>query len=96
MLSQNIFGASGNEFLGWVQFARFAENQNPESGIRKKPLPNAEWLWSLVIRVRKLSESCSLQTDLKLDSLSFLTLITKLQSHLAFGMGFIWIPDSRF
>ena len=34
MLSQNIFGASGNEFLGWVQFARFAENQNPESGIR--------------------------------------------------------------
>ena len=31
MLIQNIFGASGNEFLGWVQFARFAENQ--ESGI---------------------------------------------------------------
>ena len=30
MLSQNIFGASGNEFLGWIQFARFAENQNPE------------------------------------------------------------------
>ena len=32
MLIQNIFVASGNEFLGWVQFARFAENQ--ESGIR--------------------------------------------------------------
>ena len=49
-----------------------------------------------MIRVRKLSESGSLQTDLKLDSLNFLTLITKLQSHLAFGVGFIWIPDSRF
>ena len=39
MLIFNIFGASGNEFLGWVRFARFAENQesgirNPESGIR--------------------------------------------------------------
>ena len=35
MLIQNIFGACGNEFLGWVQFARFAENpgiRNPESG----------------------------------------------------------------
>ena len=40
MLIQNIFVASGNEFLGWVQFARFAENL--ESGIRKKPLPNTE------------------------------------------------------
>ena len=28
------------------------------------------------------------QNDLKLDSLSFLTLITNLQSHLAFGVGF--------
>jgi len=36
------------------------------------------------------------QTDLKLDSLSFLTLITKLQSHSAFGVGFIWILDSGF
>ena len=47
MLIQNIFGACGNEFLGWVQFARFAENQesgiwNLESGIQKKPSPNAE------------------------------------------------------
>ena len=39
----------------------------------------------LVIRVRKLSASCPIKghytenTDLKLDSLSFLTLITKLQ-----------------
>ena len=43
----------------------------------------------LVIRVRKLSESGSIsghytgKTDLKLDSLSFLTLIAKLQSHSA-------------
>ena len=94
MLSQNIFGASGNEFLGWVQFARFAENQ--ESRIRKKPSLNAGWLWSLVIRVRKLCESGSLQTDLNVDSLSFLTLITKLQSHSAFGLGFIWILYSGF
>ena len=32
------------------------------------------------------------QTDLKLDSLSFLTLITKLQSHSAFD---VRIPDFR-
>ena len=44
---------------------------------------------SLVIRVRKLSESGSIynnktgKTDFKLSSRSFLTLITKLQSHLA-------------
>ena len=40
MLIKNIFGASGNDFLGWVQCARFAENQ--ECGIRKKPTLNAE------------------------------------------------------
>ena len=46
----------------------------------------------IVIRVRKLSESRSNilghytgQNDLKRDVLSFLRLITKLQSHLAFG-----------
>ena len=45
--------------------------------------PNAGWLWSLVIRVRKLNESGSIyrhftgQTDLKVDSFSFLTLTTK-------------------
>ena len=45
---------------------------------------------SLVIRIRKLSESGSIwgpytgTTDLKLDLLSFLTLVTKLLSHLAF------------
>ena len=45
---------------------------------------------SLVIRVRKLSESGSIsgpytgKTDLKLDLLSLLTLITKLLSHSAF------------
>ena len=45
---------------------------------------------SLVIRIRKLSESGSISgpytgtTDLKLDLLSFLTLVTKLLSHLAF------------
>ena len=48
---------------------------------------DAEWLWSLVTGVRNLSELGSIyshengQTDLKLDSLNFLTLITKLQSH---------------
>ena len=45
MLIQNIFGASGNKFLGWVQFARFAENQesgirNPESGKNLCQTPN--------------------------------------------------------
>ena len=45
---------------------------------------------SLVITVRKLSESGSIsgpytgKTDLKLDLLSFLTLVTKLLSHSAF------------
>ena len=45
---------------------------------------------SLVIRIRKLSESGSIsgpytgKTDLKLHLLSFLTLVTKLLSHLAF------------
>ena len=54
-------------------------------------LPNTKWLWSLEIRVSKLSESGSIwghyngQTDLKLDSLSFLTLFTKFQSHLEFA-----------
>ena len=53
-------------------------------------MQNAEWLWSLVIRVRNLSKSgfiyghCTGKTDLKLDSLSLLTLIPKLQSHLQF------------
>ena len=42
MLIQNIFGASGNEFLGWVQFARLAENQESGSGIWKKPSTNAK------------------------------------------------------
>ena len=43
-------------------------------------MQNAEWLWSLVIRVGKLSESDFIfglyagKTDQKLDSLSFLTL----------------------
>ena len=47
------------------------------------------WLWCLVIRVRKLSESDSTwghytgKTDQKLDSLRFLTLINKLHSHSA-------------
>ena len=44
----------------------------------------------LVIRLKTLSESCSIvgeQTQLKLDSLSFLSLINKLQSHPAFGVG---------
>ena len=56
----------------------------------------------LVMRVRKLSESGSIwshytgKIDLKLDSLSFLTLITKLQSHLAFSVGLFQIPDSGF
>ena len=76
-------------------------------GIWKKLTLNTEWLWSL----RKLSESGSIQghyteqTDLKLDSLSFLTLITKLHSHSAFRLatsrphmfffsGF-WIPGFR-
>ena len=62
-----------------------------------------EWLWSLVIRVRKPDSegywlrlgswvnqvlltigSFDWKIDLKLDSLGFLTLITKLQSHSAF------------
>ena len=46
---KNIFAASGNEFLGLVQFARFSKDK--KSAIRKKPSLNAEWLWSLVIRV---------------------------------------------
>ena len=43
-------------------------------------MQNAEWLWSLAIRVRKLRESdfifglYTAKTDQKLDSLSFLTL----------------------
>ena len=48
-------------------------------------MQNAKWLCSLVNSVRRLSESGSLfWENLKLDSLSFLTLIAKLQSHLAF------------
>ena len=52
---------------------------------------------SLVIRVRKLSESGSIsgpytgKSDLKLDLLSLLTLITKLLSHSAFCK----IPPSK-
>ena len=58
-------------------------------GIRNPKKPSAERRMTLILR--KLSESGSIQgqqTDLKLDSLSFLTLITKLSA---------WIfPDSGF
>ena len=48
-------------------------------------------------RARENLESGHLtgQTELKLDSVSFLNLITKLQSHSTFVVGFFRIPDSR-
>ena len=59
-------------------------------GIFRTPNVKHGMTLSLVIRVRKLSESGSIsgpytgKTDLKLDLLNLLTLITKLLSHSAF------------
>ena len=72
------------------------------STFTERQMQNDEWLWSLVKRVRKLSESGSIQgrctekSDLKLDSLRFLTLITKLQSHSAFCKVPLPLPEVQF
>ena len=58
--------------------------------------------WSLVIRVRKLNESGSIsghytgKTDVKLDSLSFLTLISKLEHFMVAHMGSPWTGGQCF